>query len=306
MAKIEYVSKKFRADKIDLIERVNEVVTEWQQQSYSLTLRQVYYQLVSKNIIENNMRSYKNLGQLINDARLAGYIDWRAIEDRTRNLAGNNRWDDASQIIRASANQFKLDHWENQNYYVEVWVEKDALSNIVGRACNHLDIDYFVCRGYTSQSEMWSAAQRLINRQNQGKEIVLLHLGDHDPSGIDMSRDIRERLSMFEVHDINFKRIALNMQQVEAYDPPPNPAKITDSRAGKYIKEFGHDSWELDALTPNVISELIHSHVIKYRNMDTYERVLQREEMSREILIEVASNWSNLENHWEDIEQEFF
>lgn len=187
MPKIEYVPKNFSADRLQMIEKVNKVVAEYQKQGYSLTLRQVYYQMVARDIIPNNMRSYKNLGNLINDARLAGLIDWLAIEDRTRNLRGNSHWTEPGKVIESAAYSYRRDHWEGQPNYVEVWVEKDALIGIVGQICEKLDVNHFSCRGYVSQSEMWAAARRLRRRQDAGQRVVLLHLGDHDPSGKDMS-----------------------------------------------------------------------------------------------------------------------
>lgn len=224
MPKIEYVPKNFSADRLQMIEKVNGVVAEYQKQGYSLTLRQVYYQMVARDIIPNNMRSYKNLGNLINDARLAGLIDWLAIEDRTRNLRGNSHWSTPGSVIESAAYSYRLDHWQGQQNYVEVWVEKDALIGIVGQICGKLDVAHFSCRGYVSQSEMWAAARRLRRRQEAGQHVILLHLGDHDPSGKDMSRDIQERLITFETYGVTFKRLALNMDQVELYNPPPNPA----------------------------------------------------------------------------------
>lgn len=245
---IEYTPKNFRQESLQLIEKINSVISDYRAQGYSLTLRQVYYQLVARAIIENNERSYKNTGNLISDARLAGLIDWRAIEDRTRNIRGNSHWDSPKDIIGALAYSYHRDHWEGQDNYVEVWVEKDALVGIVGQICGELDVQYFSCRGYVSQSEMWEAAERLKRRQYDGQNVVLLHLGDHDPSGKDMSRDIVDRLSTFEVAPIIFKRLALNMEQIEQYDPPPNPTKVSDSRANGYIAEYGYSCWELDAL----------------------------------------------------------
>ena len=179
MPKIEYVPKNFSADRLQMIEKVNKVVAEYQKQGYSLTLRQVYYQMVARDIIPNNMRSYKNLGNLINDARLAGLIDWLAIEDRTRNLRGNSHWTEPGKVIESAAYSYRRDHWEGQPNYVEVWVEKDALIGIVGQICGKLDVNHFSCRGYVSQSEMWAAARRLHRRQEAGQRVVLLHLGDH-------------------------------------------------------------------------------------------------------------------------------
>jgi hypothetical protein len=297
MPLIEYVPKNFRAESLSLIEKVNSVISDYKEQGYSLTLRQVYYQMVARAIIPNNERSYKNLGSLINDARLAGLIDWNAIEDRTRNLQSRSHWSTPGSIIESAAYSYHLDYWEGQKCYVEVWVEKDALVGIVGQVCNELDVSYFSCRGYVSQSEMWGAAQRLRQQVEAGREIVLLHLGDHDPSGIDMSRDIQERNVLFENFGMEFHRLALNMEQVERYNPPPNPTKLTDSRANGYIDNYGYECWELDALEPQVISDLISKNVLKYRDDTLFYRIKNREERERRQLKRISDNWEHISHN---------
>lgn len=293
--KIQYIEKRFRAVSLDMIYHINRIITEYQEKGYDLTLRQVYYQLVAKDYIPNSEKSYKNLGGLINDGRLAGLIDWDAITDRTRNLEGLGADESPEETILQAARTYRLDKWKEQPYRVEVWVEKDALAGVIGQICNRHDVDYFSCRGYTSQSEMWRAARRLQYYKNIGKRVVLLHLGDHDPSGIDMSRDIIERLELFGVNPI-FKRLALNMEQINAYNPPPNPAKITDTRAKGYIEEFGMSSWELDALTPEQLDELISSNIEKYIDEDILEETFSKESNDRDIMRSVA-------NHWEQIQE---
>lgn len=290
--KICYREINFRNDSLNLINRVNGIIREYQQKGYSLTLRQVYYQLVARDVIPNTERSYKNMGNLISDGRLSGLIDWNAIEDRTRELELNNHWNSPSSIINAVANQFAYDKWIGQDYYVEVWVEKDALKGIVGQVCQRLDIPYFSCRGYVSQSEMWVAAQRLEKR-SKDKELVIIHLGDHDPSGRDMSRDIVDRLSIFGV-DPTFRRIALNMNQIDEYSPPPNPTKITDPRAVNYIEEFGHTCWELDALKPEVIDKLIDDTVTEFMDMELFNGMIEKEDESKRLLQSVSNNWSDI------------
>ncbi len=278
MPKISYIEKNFRAENLRLIKLVNQIVDQYEAEGYSLTLRQVYYQMVARDIIENSQRSYKNLGNLINDGRLAGLIDWHAIEDRTRNLRKRAQWNNPQHIISAVASQYHRDWWEGQTYYIEVWVEKDALVEVVGQRSEILDVPYFSCRGYVSQSELWGAAQRLKRRTSYGLQPVVLHLGDHDPSGKDMSRDIIERLHLFGVEDVIFHRIALNIEQVEEYNPPPNPTKFTDSRAAGYVKDFGYECWELDALEPRVIDSLINQYVTMYRDDDLYRKSREQED----------------------------
>lgn len=231
--------------------------------------------MVARGYIPNNERSYKNLGSLINDGRLAGLIDWYAIVDRTRNLRGNSHWDDPQSVIESAKYSYMLDRWEGQPNYVEVWVEKDALIGIVSQACKTLDVPHFSCRGYTSQSEMWVAAQRFIRQGNRDSRTII-HLGDHDPSGIDMTRDIQERLDMFGA-DVHVKRVALTMEQINTYNPPPNPTKLTDARASGYIREYGHECWELDALEPKVITELINNEVTALADTSLFHEIERSE-----------------------------
>ena len=301
MPKIAYIERKFKPESMALIQKINGVITDYKAQGFSLTLRQVYYQMVARAIIQNNERSYKNLGNLISDARLAGLIDWKAIEDRTRNLRGNSHWSSPGGVIDAAAYSYHRDHWSGQDSYVEVWVEKDALIGIVGQICERLDVNHFSCRGYVSQSEMWEAASRLKSRSDKGQHIVLLHLGDHDPSGKDMSRDIVDRLNTFETYGVEFHRLALNMEQVDQYTPPPNPTKLTDSRAGGYIEEYGLECWELDALEPKVISDLIRDNVALYRDEAIYKKVVAREQEEKRLLEAVAENWDGVADNWDDI-----
>lgn len=301
MVKIAYQHKNFKDASLALIEQASRIVESYAAQGYSMTLRQLYYRLVSKAIIENTIRSYKNLGSLLNDARLAGMIDWDAIEDRTRNLSSVTTWEHPRDILDACARQFKLDPWEEQEHYIEVWVEKEALANVVERASHGLRVPFFCCRGYTSQSEMHEAALRLVRAHKRGKTPVVIHLGDHDPSGIDMSRDITDRFELFHEYHVgepivDFTRIALNFDQVEAHKPPPNPAKLTDSRAKGYVARFGYESWELDALEPKVLNGLISDKIGEYLDVEAWERVIDQEARHLTALRHIRDNWEKHAN----------
>ena len=262
------------AEALSVVERANAICADYAAQGYDLTLRQLYYQFVARGFIPNTQQSYKRLGDIVNRGRLAGLVDWDYIVDRTRNLQALSHWSTPAEIIRDAARGFNLDKWATQPTRVEVWVEKEALAGVVGQAGEREDCAYFSCRGYVSQSELWGAAQRLGGYVEAGQRVVVLHLGDHDPSGIDMTRDIEDRLEKFTMRDylanhredfgdtvmvsdvlramaervggswpstpaIEVRRIALNMDQVEEFDPPPNPAKLTDSRIAGYLERYG-------------------------------------------------------------------
>lgn len=261
--KIQYIEKQFRKNTLTTIDTANKIIDEYQAQGFSLTLRQLYYQFVARGLIPNTEQSYSRLGDAINNGRLAGLIDWFAIEDRTRWVRGRTHWDSISQILDSCVSSFHKDMWENQLYRPQVWIEKDALIGVIEGVCQKYDVDYFACRGYVSQSEQWRAGRRFMYYAQNGQQPIVFHLGDHDPSGIDMTRDNDERLDLFsELEDVEIKRLALNMDQVQQHNPPPNPTKITDSRAGEYIARFGHESWELDALEPAYIKQLIEDNIV--------------------------------------------
>lgn len=260
---IQYTNKRFSARSLELIANADSIIRQYNSQGYTLTLRQLYYQFVSRDILENSQRSYKSLGALISNARLAGLLDWEGIEDRTRWLRSNSHWDTPAGVIDSARRSYRIDMWENQPKRVEVWIEKDALVGVIENVCDTMDVPYFACRGYPSQSEVWRAARRFSEYVDAGQTIHIIHLGDHDPSGIDMTRDLEDRLEGFDVprSSLEIDRVALNMYQIEELKPPPNPTKLTDSRADGYISRFGYSSWELDALEPVYISNLIQERV---------------------------------------------
>lgn len=300
MPLICYADRNFKSASLEVIEQANEILEEYEKQGFDLTLRQLYYQFVSRGLIANTQKEYKRLGGIINDARMAGHVDWDYIVDRTRELKEKPDWSSPALIVDACANQFRYDKWAKQEYRPEVWIEKDALIGVIERICNELQVPYFSCRGYTSQSEMWSASQRLLGYCENDQIPYIIHLGDHDPSGIDMSRDIQDRLELFlyhhdELFTLKFERIALNMDQVVQYGPPPNPAKITDSRAPGYIKKHGNKSWELDALEPRVMSDLIQDAVFAVRDVDAWDSEVQRENSAKQALRFASSNWKRIQ-----------
>lgn len=252
---------------------------------------------------------------------MAGLIDWTQIVDRTRNLKSQAHWRNPASLVESASRWFHLNLWDDQPVYVEVWIEKDALVGVIEGVCNRFDVPFFSCRGYTSSSEVWSAAQRLGYQLAKGKQVKVFHPGDHDPSGIDMTRDIEERLFTFlandyyrgmrddgepaegdsdeavEYVDKNFsvERLALHMSQIEQYEPPPNPAKMTDSRYAGYIRDYGTSSWELDALEPTVISDLIEAGIETVYDADRFDATVEREQGEIAKLRKVAAKWAEVE-----------
>lgn len=284
-----YKNIKFRADKLELIGRINALIEKYEAKGLSMTLRQIHYQFVINNWAPNTSRTYNGIKSALNDGRLAGLISWDAIEDGQRALMGFRTYENTQEALRGIASGYKRDLWQDQEYRCEVWVEKFALAGVVAQICNKLRVDYYPQRGYDSQSQSWRAGQRFADYTRKGQRVIVFHLGDHDPSGVDMTRDNRERLEMFSGTPILVQRLALNMDQIERYNPPPQFAKEGDSRIDNYKAEYGTDqSWELDALEPTVIQKLIEDAVLRVRDERKFSEAIIQEEEDKRYLREVA------------------
>jgi hypothetical protein len=328
-----FVPKEFRTEALERIKSINSVIRSFQDQNLKLTLRQLYYNLVATNEIPNKASAYDSLGSLLSDARLAGLVDWDAIEDRGRAPFTPDHWDDLSDFSTDVLRSFRLNRWQGQRFYLEVWVEKQTLAGIVQPITNEYHVTFLANRGYSSQSTMYDSAKRFIaacagvediqcqtcsgsgacgncdgdgldpdtqdgtcSRCVEGKCIVcsgsskvrdvvkeprILYIGDHDPSGEDMVRDIRDRMTMFGVSGIRVLKIALTKPQIERYDPPPNPAKLTDSRARAYIDKHGDDSWEVEALPPAELNKIIRYALDKHVDRSKMDLIVSVEQAEK-------------------------
>jgi hypothetical protein len=300
MPKVQYLYKNIRSSTWQIISQANKFIEEYQAAGYVLTLRQLYYRFVAADLISNEERSYKNLGNAINTGRLIGQIDWNAIEDRGRGLLTWNGWRSPESAMRSTAYKYRWNgKWRNQPAYVEVWVEKQALESVVGRACSKFEVPHLACKGYLSQSEMWRASGRVDQQIN--KETIIIHLGDHDPSGIDMTSDNEYRLSHLFGTPVRFIRLALNMNQIEEHKPPPNPAKVTDSRYKQYVRDFGSSCWELDALPPEVLDNLISEELKKWIDVEQWELDKKKERVQIEFIEEAANNYGRVKGYLNEL-----
>lgn len=291
MPLIAYQDTHLRQATLARIVQVNAICAEYAAQGFQLTLRQLFYQCVSRDIIPNTVQEYKRLGTVVNTGRLEGLIDWDHIEDRTRNLHKTPSWSSPASIIEVVADQYAIDLWADQEVRPEVFVEKEALAGVFERVCDANRVPFFACRGYPSQSETWAAGQRMRGYIREGKRPVILHFGDHDPSGIDMTRDIVDRLRLFTGRVVEVERLALNMDQIQRYNPPPNPAREEDSRFLSYQVTYGDSSWELDALDPATLSALVENAIVGLRDEAAWERSRTREEQEKEQLQQVSDRW---------------
>ena len=292
--KERFIDKKFRKETLIIISQADKIVADYMKQGFTLTLRQLYYQFVARGLLENSQKNYNRLGGIISDARLAGLIDWSGLEDRTRSLESLAHWGDPSRIVSACAQQYREDLWVGQDYRPEVWIEKEALAGVIQGVCEENRVPYFACRGYASQSAQYEASKRFLKTFNAKQIPIVFHLGDHDPSGIDMTRENEEKIALLVGRRIKVVRLALNMEQVEEYNPPPNPAKDTDSRFEGYRLKYGDESWELDALDPNMIRDLIQKAIDQIKNSRKWDLAVRHEQANQRDLERVSDRWDEV------------
>lgn len=281
MSQVKFRSTNFNEESRKRIREMQDIVEDYSNQGLKLTARQLYYQFVSKDLIPNSERSYKNITTLLAKARYAGMIDWDAVEDRGREVQSWQDYENLSEAVDSIVRSYRLPRWRGQNKYVELWVEKQALAGVLEPLAYEFHASLMVNKGYSSASAMYASAQRFMMEANQvesdyyaedkdEREPILFYLGDHDPSGEDMVRDIEDRLVEFGVQNLTVTKLALTMKQIKKYNPPPNPAKATDARYAEYAAKHGASSWEVDALPPNVLQQIIR---------DAFEGVIDRGKM---------------------------
>ena len=253
----------------------------------------MFYQFIARDLLANKQKEYKRLGIAIGDGRNLGLIRWDRIEDRTRHVRTHPAWSDPAELIEPLS--YQEDLWAGQAWRPEVWIEKDALVGIIEGVCNKYRVPYFSCRGYSSEPLQYEAAKRFEGYLVRGLTPIVLHLGDHDPSGLQMTRDIEFKLWKFSRGEkIEVKRLALNEDQIDKFKPPPNLVKDSDSRSAAYKEDYGDDCWELDALDPAVTADLIRSELGAMINADEWSKAQAREEANRELLVQVLERWDEV------------
>ena len=286
-----FSDQEFNEAQTAVIDWADQVCRDYMAQGYTISIRQLYYQGVSANRFPNTEAEYKKLVKLITDARTAGLIDWDAIVDRGRFMVKGRTWDKPADSLRAAADAFQIDRWEDQPIHLICMVEKQALEGIMIPVCSKWQVPFYANKGYSSASTMYEAGKRLQSKRVDGKKIVVIYSGDMDPSGLDMGEDVSRRLRMFSTGPVEVRRIALNMKQIAQYNPPENPAKMSDSRAKAYVAQYGNSSWELDALRPDVLADLVDRNIQAVLDHSRWDRACEREEHARAKMLDMIESF---------------
>lgn len=278
MARIKYREINFRADRLKRIVQINSILTEY---AGAVSVRQLYYRLVAAALIPNQQSEYDKVQGLITDARYAGLIDWDDIEDRNREATKAQDWEGGRAALDEVVEKFRMDRWETQPYYVELWVEKAALAGVLEPISADYHITLMVNRGYSSASAMKDSAERIKYRTAGGRRAVVLYIGDFDPSGQHMVTDIRARLAEFGCpSSLDVRKVALTWEQIQQYEPPPNPVKMTDSRAAEYVALYNtEESWEADALPPKTLDLIVRQTINSYVDKEAMLKAITRENL---------------------------
>lgn len=275
--------KKFQHKNLDLIEKAKSIISEYDQ---PLTVRQIYYRLVAGQIIDNNLKSYKRICKILGDARKCGLVLFDDIVDRTRVPIKSSSWNGLKSFLDTVKKAYRREKWLKQENWVEVWLEKDALSGVFEPITDKYDVYLVIGRGYPSLSALNDAARRFP----EDKPTTILYFGDFDPTGEDIPRSIKSNLSECFGKRVNLERIAITSADVEEYNLPPAPTKRSDPRSSGFVQKHGDVAVELDALPPDVLQEKIESSIKRHIDIEQFEQDVKLEEKERIRLRKLIKN----------------
>ena len=252
---------------------------------HPMTVRQVYYQLVARQIIKNQDSQYKRISRILVDARKDGAIPWDWIEDRLRRPRAVSMWEDLTDFGTDAVQAYRRNVWTEQPRYFETWLEKDALSGIFEDLLRPYGVTLNVGRGYDG----WDSIRNAALRMGDGRRAAILYFGDFDPSGEDMARSLEDRLAYFGCMP-DIVKCALTAEDIARYQLPPDPAKRTDTRAAEFIAKNGDISVELDALPGAVLRQRIRQEVEARLDMSALEATRRLEATERQRLISALAS----------------
>jgi len=246
---------------LELLTQVQEIINSY---DFALTLRQIYYQLVARQIIPNEQKYYKKLSRLCVAGRDEGILPEEGFADRLREVDKLSSWTDLNEFMQAVKRSYRKDKWQNQDNYLEIWTEKDALRSVLTEITYRYDVALMVARGQLSRTEVYRTAERY--KAQSDKKCHLYYCGDFDPSGLSIYDSIKKRIMDFGVF-IDFERIALTQEQIEKYQLPSDPAKQSDPNYNKFVSIYGSDMVvELDSLPPDVLRKIIEDCILQNIN----------------------------------------
>ncbi|MBU1698583.1 MAG: hypothetical protein KJ970_19355 [Candidatus Eisenbacteria bacterium] len=254
---------------------------------HPMTVRQVFYQLVSRQVIENKKSAYNAVSKLLVEARRSGEVEWDWIVDRLRVPLCVEQWTDIPDYMESVRQAYRRHVWQDQPGYLEVWLEKDALSGIFNGVLSKYGVILNIGRGYDGWTSLRNASQRFQRVRRNDKTI--LYFGDFDPSGEDMFYSLQKRLDWFGGHTELIK-VAITPDDIARYNIPTAKTKKSDSRQKAFVAKHGDRTAELDALPPSVLRERITTEVCKRMDMDAFAETQDQEDEDVRKLERIVEN----------------
>ncbi len=244
-----------------------------------MTVRQVFYQLVSRQVIAKAEAEYKTtVVRLLAEMRLNGHIPFHWIADNTRWMRKPRTFDSLKGMLELSTQTYRRALWNDQSTYVEIWLEKDALAGVLYEETESWDVPLMVTRGYPSLSYLHGAAMAIANC---GKPAYLYYFGDHDPSGVDIPRATEQRIRDFAPEaEIHFESVAVTPEQIRLLNLPTRPTKTSDTRS----KNFSGESVEVDAMPPATLRALVKNCIEQHIDKRALKATEEIEAAERETL----------------------
>jgi hypothetical protein len=274
--------KRRRATKAEVEER-REKLLDIVQAMKPMTVRQVFYQATVNGIIEKSEAGYTKVQTDLVQMRRSGVLPYGWLADNTRWQRKPRTFDSVEQALRDTAKFYRKDLWADADAYVEVWLEKDALSGVIYPITSMYDVPLMVARGYASLSFLHGAAEHI---NDLTVPTYIYHLGDFDPSGVNAAEKIEETLrEMARDAEIHFERLAVTPEQIVAWSLPSRPTKKTDTRARNFDSEF---SVELDAIEPDRLRALVRDAIEEHLPPEQFEILKVAEASEREIITKLV------------------
>lgn len=275
------------------------------EQEHPVTVRHLYYCLIGQSILTKEEEGYDKLVKVVKRARLSGLVPWNWIIDTSRRVLQFSLYDSVKEFLTKRIPYYYKDTWENQRRYILVWVEKEALARSLWQSVNYYNIPVFPAKGYDSWAHFLKAVKKM--REMEDKELVVLYLGDHDPSGMNMPSDLQNRCKLMNLN-VRFERIAITEEQIDQYNIPklplrknPKTGKYKDPRAEKYVEKYGAWFVELDALKPSVLKQIVEEKVEELLDLEAFEDDQNTEEEEKEFLKDyLLRDLDDYFEHWKE------
>jgi hypothetical protein len=270
--------KKRRATKLEMQTRL-EGLWGIVEAMRPMTVRQCFYQATVRHIVEKTEQGYDKVQIALANMRRARTMPYDWIVDFTRWQRKPRTFRDVIHALQETSRHYRKDLWAAAESYVEVWLEKDALSGVILPVTSKYDVPLMVARGYASLSFLSEAAQYM---EAEERPVYIYHLGDFDPSGVNAGEQIEQTLrELAPTAKIHFERIAVMPRQIAAWSLPARPTKQSDSRA----KGFSALSVELDAIDPNQLRALVNEAIERHLPPHEYRVLLAAEESERQAIV---------------------